>query len=84
VSSKQTHTPTHPHTQTHTQELEPELCVYLWDSLSLPSIVLCIVWFWSAVVRWSLKQSVVVDHNKQQECDFFLLDVRFLAFVISC
>ncbi|CAM6047622.1 unnamed protein product [Sphagnum compactum] len=28
-------------------------------------------------VRWSLKQSVVVvDHNKQQECDFFVLDVR--------
>lgn len=35
VSSRQTHTPTHPHTQTHTQELDPELCVYLWDSLSL-------------------------------------------------
>ncbi len=78
VSSRQTHT------QTHTQELEPELCVYLWDSLSLPSIVLCIVCFWSAVVRWSLKQSIVVNHNKQQECDFFVLDVRFLAFVISC
>jgi hypothetical protein len=81
----QTNPHTHPpHTRTHTQELDPELCVYLWDSLSLPSIVLCIVWFWPAVVRWSLKQSVVVDHNKHQECDFFVLDVRFLAFVISC